>query len=58
LGDIKQNDARAFSWILKAAQKGDKDAMRMLSSFYEFGTGTERNKAKADAWRAKAGNEE
>jgi hypothetical protein len=58
LGDVKQNDARAFSWMLKAAQKGDKDAMRMLSSFYEFGIGTERNKAKADAWKAKAGNEE
>lgn len=58
MGDIKRNDAKAFTWISKAAQKGDKDAMAMLSTFYEFGTGTERNPAKAAEWKAKAEKEE
>jgi len=57
LGDIKQNDGKAFIWMLKAAQKGDKDAMTMVSEFYEYGTGVERNKEKAAEWKAKAGKE-
>ncbi len=58
LGDIKQNDAKAFTWMLKAAEKGDKDAMKMVSGFYEFGTGTAMNAAKAAEWKAKAEKEE
>ncbi|GAA4462316.1 tetratricopeptide repeat protein [Nemorincola caseinilytica] len=58
LGDIKRNDVKAFTWIQKAAMKGDKDAMGMLATFYEFGTGTERNPAKAAEWKAKAEREE
>jgi uncharacterized protein len=54
LGDIKRNDAKAFTWMLKAAQKGDKDAMKLLSEFYEFGTGTLRNAEKAKEWKSKA----
>ncbi len=58
LGDVPQSDSKAFSWILKAAQKGDKDAMKLVSSFYEFGTGTTRNPLKAAEWKAKAEVEE
>lgn len=58
LGDIKRNDAKAFAWILKSAQKGDTDAMKLLSTFYEYGTGTERNPTKAAEWKAKAEREE
>lgn len=58
LGDIKKNDAKAFMWISKAAEKGDKDAMKMLSTFYEFGTGVERNKVKAAEWKVKAEKED
>ncbi len=54
LGDIKKNDSKAFIWILKAAQKGDKDAMKLVSEFYEYGTGTERNAVKAAEWKAKS----
>lgn len=58
LGDIKKNDVKAFNWVLKAAQKGDHDAMKLLADFYEYGTGTERNATKAAEWRAKADREE
>jgi TPR repeat protein len=58
LGDVKRNDEKAFSWLLKAAQKGDKDAMKMVSSFYETGTGTERNLAKAKEWKVRSEQEE
>lgn len=58
LGDIKKNDAKAFTWMLKSAQKGDKDAMKMVSEFYEYGTGTERDKTKAQEWKSKAETEE
>ncbi len=58
LGDIRQNDTKAFMWMLKAAQKGDKDAMALLSEFYEYGTGTERNKDKAAEWKKKAAKED
>jgi hypothetical protein len=54
LGDVKRNDQKAFTWMLKSAQKGDKDAMKMVSTFYEFGTGTVRDAAKAAIWKAKA----
>jgi TPR repeat protein len=58
LGDIKKNDTKAFTWLLKAAQKGDKDAMKMVSGFYETGTGTERNLAKAKEWKTRSEQEE
>ena len=58
LGDIKKNDTKAFTWLLKAAQKGDKDAMKMVSGFYEAGTGTERNLAKAKEWKARSEQED
>jgi uncharacterized protein len=58
LGDIKKNDTKAFTWLLKAAQKGDKDAMKMVSVFYETGTGTERNLAKAKDWKTRSEQEE
>jgi TPR repeat protein len=58
LGDIKKNDKKAFTWMLKAAEKGDKDAMKMVSEFYDYGTGTERNKVKATEWKTKAEQED
>ncbi len=54
LGDIKRNDGRAFLWMLKSAQKGDKDAMKIVSELYEYGIGTERSSKKAAEWAAKA----
>lgn len=54
LGDIKKNDGRAFLWMLKSAQKGDKDAMKIVSELYEYGIGTERNSKKAAEWAARA----
>ncbi len=53
LGDITQNDEKAFSWMLKAAKKGDKDAMKMVSTFYEYGTGTPVNNTAAAEWLKK-----
>ncbi|MBX2907057.1 MAG: SEL1-like repeat protein [Taibaiella sp.] len=54
LGEIKKNDGRAFLWMLKSAQKGDKDAMKIVSELYEYGIGTERSSKKAAEWAAKA----
>lgn len=53
LGDIKQNDQKAFSWMLKAAKMGDKDAMKMVSTFYEYGTGTQPDRVAAAQWLKK-----
>jgi TPR repeat protein len=57
-GDIKRNEVNAFTWMLKAAEKGDHDAMRMVSNYYENGTGIEANPALAEEWKKRAGPEE
>jgi uncharacterized protein len=54
LGEIRKNDGRAFLWMLKSAQKGDKDAMKIVSELYEYGIGTDRSSKKAAEWAAKA----
>ncbi len=57
-GDIKKNEKKAFTWMQKSAEKGDKDAMKMLSTFYAKGTGVEKSPALAEEWDKKATKEE
>lgn len=57
-GDIKKNEKKAFTWMQKSADKGDKDAMKMLSTFYAKGIGVEKSPALAEEWDKKAGRDE
>ena len=49
-----QDDKKGFEYIMKAAEKGDKVAMRTIGDFYENGQGVPHNHAKALEWKAKA----
>lgn len=52
---VEKNGNEAMQWYLKAAEKGDVRAMRHLSGIYEHGrAGQPANKARAQAWKAKA----
>lgn len=53
-----QNPKKAFYWLKKLAEKGDAAAIRLLSTFYAKGFGTERNFDEAVRWLEQLPKEE
>ena len=51
---MAQSKAKALGWYLKAARKGDADAMHNVAYFYANGIAVRQNAAAADRWYAKA----
>lgn len=50
-GDLlPHDDARAFRWATESAQGGDAFGELVLGEFYYFGTGTDKDVAKAAHW--------
>ncbi|GMH14097.1 hypothetical protein Nepgr_015938 [Nepenthes gracilis] len=50
LRGLRWDPAKAFSWFLKAAEKGEPRSMELLGEIYVRGTGVERNYTKALEW--------
>ena len=48
---ISKNAAESFSWALKAARLGHRQAMRNLADMYGAGRGTKQDIAEANRWR-------
>jgi TPR repeat protein len=44
----------AFRWYLRAAEKGNWEAMHQLDVCYTYGWGVKVNEKQAEYWRAKA----
>ena len=51
---IKEDDAKAAEWYLKAAEQGHAEAQYEIGTKYEDGEGVERDAAKAAEWYLKA----
>jgi len=51
---VRRNDKFAFEWLMKAAEKGDKNAQCNLGFCYEFGRGCKMDLVKAMHWYKKS----
>ena len=51
---VAKDEAKAFEWYEKAAEKGDSSAMRSLGYCYRYGHGVAEDIAKAREWFTKA----
>lgn len=54
---VNKDDAKAFQYMLKAAEAGNVLAMNNVGYFYETGVGTPRNPQKAGEWYEKSAYE-
>ncbi|XP_052182525.1 ERAD-associated E3 ubiquitin-protein ligase component HRD3A [Diospyros lotus] len=50
LRGVRRDHAKALSWFLKAAEKGEPKSMELLGEIYARGAGVERNYTKAFEW--------
>ncbi|KAK9277980.1 hypothetical protein L1049_027537 [Liquidambar formosana] len=50
LRGVRCDHAKAFSWFLKAVEKGEPRSMELLGEMYARGAGVERNYTKALEW--------
>lgn len=54
----RNNEKKAFNWMYSSAREGDDDAYVTLGYFYEYGTGTDLDLAKAYKYYKKAAAED
>ena len=51
---VDYDEAKAFEWFIKAAERGQAVAQYQLGACFEDGEGVQRNLAKAREWYSKA----
>jgi TPR repeat protein len=51
---VEKDYGAAMEWCLKAAKRGDRDAMEQIGKMYEYGQGVATNEAEAVKWYSKA----
>lgn len=54
---VEQNDATAFTWMLRAASQGNADAQYGVAASYFSGLGVEKNEKDAAKWFQRAANQ-
>ena len=47
---VAQDNEKAYSWYLRAAEQGYSGAQTNLGTLYYYGRGVERNRGKAIEW--------